>query len=160
MLGKLERIKKAVDFLWMFNNNELEGRKTDLIKWINSLLASVKWIDLNKNENNIDNKWENSLCNASFTKKITECELNSECSYCRVCGWVNCQCSQSSENGLSFEQESDIFPSNISIHKNYSKLQGGGRPKIIKPPKIRVISPGQDMINAVSSIFRSFNEHY
>ena len=160
LLGKLEHMKKAVDFLGIDINTELVVRKTNLMKWIDSLLATVQWIDLNKKENNLNNKWENSLCNASYTKKITECELNSECSNCRVCGWVNCHCSQSSKNGLSFEQDSDIFPSNISINKDYIKLQGGGRPKLIKPPKIRVISPGHEMINTVSSIFRSFNKYW
>ena len=37
------------------------------------------------------------------------------------------------------------------------KLLGGGRPKIVKAPKLRVITPSSNMMNTISIVIRSLN---
>ena len=65
--GKLESIKRSLDFRMARNNIEVMERKKSLTKWVNSLSATVQFLDWNHNKKGVDYKWEDSLCNVSFT---------------------------------------------------------------------------------------------
>ena len=42
---------------------------------------------------------------------------------------------------------------------NCNKLLGGGRPKIVKPPKIRILSPENKEIYILGTVFRTFKKY-
>ena len=163
VLEKLKRLYQAANFLEVYSYMlELTERKTYLIKWIKSLMDSAKFL-ANKPTNpkgfeNMDGCFENT----SYSIPITKCTVSSKSSICLNCGWVKCQCDWNSEMGLSFIQTPEIFPTDYVFMKNEEniKLNGGGRPKIIRPPKIRIISPGNKMINTLGSVFRTLNDYW
>ena len=71
-------------------------------------------------------------------------------------------CSKYMENNKTKGKCQQLPTSKIRSSETSSiqRLCGGGRPKVIKPPKIRVLSPENRRINVLGTIFRSFNKYW
>ena len=46
------------------------------------------------------------------------------------------------------------------VNSNRLKLLGGGRPKVPKAPKLRILAPGNDLVNIVATLFRALDEYW
>ena len=60
------------------------------------------------------------------------------------------------QQGLSNQIKSNTDRS-LGSNRNDCKLFGGARPKIIKAPKLRVITSTKHIIDVISTVIRSFN---
>ena len=46
------------------------------------------------------------------------------------------------------------------VNSKRLKLLGGGRPKVPKAPKIRILAPGNVLVNILATLFRALNEYW
>merc|ERR1712082_127017 len=91
--------------------------------------------------------------------------LTSGKQHCRQCFVSHTPCRK-------FCKHPKQFGINIDLQKTFNcgdnkkidtcnlKLCGGGRPKKIKAPKLRILAPGSNLGNMVATIFRSLNKYW
>ena len=73
-------------------------------------------------------------------------------------------CSKYKKNENNKETGQQFLTSDVSSRNSGNllllKLLGGGRPKIVKPPKIRILAPENEQLNIVATIFRSMDKYW
>ena len=171
---KLERFINAVSFLNVPDHMTVEvRRKTSLLKYLKFLISCQ---ENNKNSEKkmcMKCKWVACHCDTSSEDSLMftqDSELypslnEKEESADRM--WAQASRSVAENQPIEKLKEYAFITSDIislvntddrcgSENKN-AKLIGGGRPKIVKAPKLRIITSPNHMINIISTVIRSIN---